>query len=149
MLTRTEIERIAHMGNALRPDWGLPALQTFIHTHHQHRAYRDVAVALTWVATDPTTRTPARMNELGPWWQALATTNGITADATPRRGDPRCPTHPWQPLSSCSACRSEAIAITDDQARQTTALTRQGVPPDRVRQILASHSTTDTKEHQS
>ncbi len=67
-MNRTEVERIAKAINGLRPDWPWNALCTFIEGHLTDRAYRDVAVALAFVACDPDTRTPKRVLEAGPWW---------------------------------------------------------------------------------
>ena len=71
-MNRTEIERLAKSANGLRPDWPWNSLATFLETHLVDRAYRDVAVALAYVAADPETRTPKRVLEAGPWWQVGA-----------------------------------------------------------------------------
>ena len=67
-MNRTEAERIAKAINGLRPDWPWNSLVTFIETHLSERAYRDVAVALAYVACEAETRTPKRVLESGPWW---------------------------------------------------------------------------------
>ena len=67
-MNRTEIERTAKAINGLRPDWPWNSLVTFIETHLSQRAYRDVAVALAYVACEAETRTPKRVLESGPWW---------------------------------------------------------------------------------
>ena len=54
-LTKTEAERLAAAANALRPDWPVSSLLTYL-SKHKARAYRDVAVALAWIATDPQTK---------------------------------------------------------------------------------------------
>ena len=77
-MTRDEIERLAHAINQLRPDWPIASLRTGITRDLGTRAYRDAAIALTWVACDPTSRTPARVLEAGPWWLA---TQVDTSDA--------------------------------------------------------------------
>ena len=114
MLTRTELERLAGMGNQLRPDWPVASLLTHLRTHHTARAYRDVAVALAYVATDPITQTPARMLEAGPWWR---TTEESRATPTGRRVP--CPEHPDQPAGRCRPC-ADAKA-TPDQIRAARA----------------------------
>lgn len=107
MLDRTEIERLAAAAAALRPDWPVKSLCTFLTNDHAHKAYRDVAVALAWIATDPATQTPKRMNEPGPWWTATRAVGGT--------GDPiryaRCPQpgHTSYPANRCGACRAEAL----------------------------------------
>ena len=74
-----ETQRIAAAIHQLRPDWPLSSLRTFIANKLSDRPRRDVALALTWVACDSETRTPARVLEQGPWWSA------VTTDSTPMR----------------------------------------------------------------
>ncbi|KRC37503.1 hypothetical protein [Oerskovia sp. Root22] len=127
MLTRTEVERLAAAANALRPDWPLRSLCTFLERDHAHRAYRDVAVALAWVATDPKTQTPKRMNELGPWWQAVAGTESVGGRYTPCdiEGD----AHRSFPKGNCSACRADQLARETD------------TPPTPVQPLTGAYST--------
>jgi hypothetical protein len=70
-----EIERVAGLGNALRPDWSIKSLRTILIRDHSHRSYRDAALAMAWIATDPATRLPGRLSEQGPWWEAAARTD--------------------------------------------------------------------------
>jgi hypothetical protein len=105
-MNETEIQRLAHAGNALRPDWPVQSLRTWLE-RHSHRAYHDVARALAWVATDPLTRTPRRMDEPGPWWPAHASENNTLAP--PKRED-WCPTHPGAWAGNCPGCRADTIA---------------------------------------
>jgi hypothetical protein len=78
MLIQPQIERLAAMANALRPDWPLRSIQTHIENNHTHRAYRDLAIALAYVATDSESSTPARLKQPGPWWRA-----SLVGDETP------------------------------------------------------------------
>ena len=72
-MNENEIERIAHAANALRPDWPIGSIRTLLSKPElAHRPRRDVAVALTWVACESKSKTPARVLEAGPWWQAVA-----------------------------------------------------------------------------
>ena len=90
MIDKHAAERLAAAGNALRPDWPVKSIMTAL-LDHRDRAYRDVAVALAYIATDPDTRTPARLKESGPWWSAVATQSRgcrTTFRATRTRG--RC-----------------------------------------------------------
>lgn len=75
MTTHEERQRLAMMGNALRPDWPPKSLYSLLTDDEVlvKRAYRDVACALAWVATDVETRTPKRLAEPGPWWGNAAT----------------------------------------------------------------------------
>jgi hypothetical protein len=67
-----DIDLIASALNRLRPDWPMKSIRTLIATRLADRPMRDVAVALTWVACEPNSSTPARVLEAGPWWRAVA-----------------------------------------------------------------------------
>ena len=109
MISRDETERLAAMANALRPDWPLKSLTTFIVNELTRRTYREVAIALAWVATDPATDTPKRMLEAGPWWNASrAQAATVSVVVT------RCPEHPEHPAARCPLC--EARGEVDHQA---------------------------------
>ena len=109
MLEQREIERLAAAAAALRPEWPIKSLCTFLARDHAHRSYADVAIALTAIAVDPKTKTPKRMNELGPWWAAAAAAFGDRANDTRYE---RCPVdgHRSYPAGNCGACRSETLA---------------------------------------
>jgi len=137
MATRTELERLAAMGAALRPDWPYRSILTYLLCDHAQRPYRDLAVAFAYIATDPLTQTPKRLSEPGPWW-----TTTITGTNT-MPGKERCEEHPWEKAWNCRACRSEQLEATDTDRR----LVEQGVPRDQVRRILAEHGITpDAKQ---
>lgn len=85
-MNEIEAHRIAAALNQLRPDWPVSSLKTLLAKPmlaNRHR--RDVAVALTWVACDSASKTPARVLEAGPWWTATAEAGGNTAPRPPRR----------------------------------------------------------------
>lgn len=119
-MTRTEAERVAHAVNALRPDWPTSSLLTLIGQHLKHRAYRDVAVALAWVACDPATRTPGRVVEPGPWWQATQA-QSPTVSAVPHK----CPDHPEERAWDCAPCAAQATADHQAGVRQLRDTLRQ------------------------
>ena len=74
-MNENEIQRIAAATNALRPDWPISSLVTLLNRPGLvNRTRRDAAVALAWIACDSATKTPARVLEAGPWWQAVADT---------------------------------------------------------------------------
>lgn len=75
-----EAERIAAAMHQLRPDWPAASVLTLIRKHLIDRPRRDVTVALSWVACEAASHTPARVLELGPWWQAA----GVEGATTPR-----------------------------------------------------------------
>lgn len=76
MIEQNDAERIAAAVNCLRPDWPAASILTLIGNHYRHRPYRDIAVAFTWIAADHNSRTPGRIREDGPWWQAIAVERG-------------------------------------------------------------------------
>jgi hypothetical protein len=91
-MNENEADRIAAMAHALRPDWPLASLRTLLQRPEMaSRTRRDVAVALAWVACESATKTPARVLEAGPWWQAT------NAD-----GDSTQPRIHW--LDRCHVC---------------------------------------------
>lgn len=104
-MNKTELERLASMGHALRPDWPVRSLLTYLSSEHSARAYTDVAVALAIIATDPITQTPRRMSEAGPWWTATPPTH--TTSTVARQGAARCPLHEHELAGNCRVCRAE------------------------------------------
>lgn len=73
MLTRVEGERLADAIHRLRPDWRTSSLFTFIE-RRKTRPYLDLALELVFVALDPRTETPARIDQDGPWKQLARVT---------------------------------------------------------------------------
>ena len=108
-MEKAEAERLAQAINALRPDWPARSVLTFIGSKLADRAYRDAALALTAVAVDPTTATPARVLEDGPWWQ----TARPTGRTTPAVREHECPDHPGHRSWSCPQCAAEAVPMPD------------------------------------
>ncbi len=111
MISRDETERLADMANALRPDWPLKSLTTFIVNELTRRTYREVAIALAWVATDPATDTPKRMLEAGPWWNASRAQAATVSVVVTRCGE-----HPEHPAARCPACEEANRGEVDHQA---------------------------------
>ena len=92
-MNREEAHRIASAITCLRPDWLHTNLLTILaKPEHRLRPAQDIAIALTWLALDPTTDTPGRLNESGPWWPTT-TTNRHAPTNTPPRTNPRPPCH--------------------------------------------------------
>jgi hypothetical protein len=105
----TEATRIAAAINQLRPDWPAPSLRTLLaRPELATRPRRDVAVALTWVACESTTQTPARVLEHGPWWRAAQTGSDATRHP-PRRGQ-ACNHHPGEWPDTCRGCAGDRLA---------------------------------------
>lgn len=66
MLTRTEAERLAASIHAIRDDWPISSIMTFLQ-RRKDRPLLPLALQLTYVAWDPDTTTPARIDSPGPW----------------------------------------------------------------------------------
>ncbi len=65
-MNENETDRIAAMGNALRPDWPVASLRALLRRPTlANKTRRDMAVALAWVACESETKTPARVAEAG------------------------------------------------------------------------------------
>lgn len=111
MPTKNEIDHLAKAINVLRPEWPIPSLTTYIARNHQSRPYADLAIALTAVAVDPASKTPKRVEEAGPWWQAAQVAfAGVT---TPHVGPgrERCTKygHEHYPAHNCPGCRIDEL----------------------------------------
>lgn len=104
----TELQRLASMGNALRPDWPARSLLSFLSKHYEARAYGDVAVALAWVATRTKTETPRLLLEAGPWWKAAAIDTAHVQ--RPPRKHEECPLHAGHWRESCHGCAADRLA---------------------------------------
>jgi hypothetical protein len=112
MATPTEIERIAGAISKLRPTWPSRSIRTYLEEHHADRAFADLAVALTVIACDPTSQSPARLGHHGPWWSATGFNVGHPLTQTPGPGpDTPCerPGHEHEPARACRACRAERL----------------------------------------
>lgn len=65
-MEQIDIQRLARSINLIRPDWPVPSLETFI-KRRQHMTPIDLHLQLVYVAHDPATTTPARIDQQGPW----------------------------------------------------------------------------------
>jgi hypothetical protein len=122
-MNTNEQTRLAAAIAILRPDWPQESLRTFIARDDQllaKRPYQDAAVALVFVALDPATKTPARVNEPGPWWRIGR------AEPEPVKGV-RCPRcrHTYMPTEQ-HECRqpTSRVAQFTDQLRAELATVR-------------------------
>lgn len=104
MPTDNETQRLAMAVNAIRPEWPVRSLVTLL-TKHAARPYRDLAVALAWIATDARTKTPARLAEAGPWWTATSMTEG----QGPTQSRMRCSEHGEHHAGHCPDCVALAV----------------------------------------
>jgi hypothetical protein len=111
-----EIERIAAAVNQLRPDWPKVSLVTLLSKPElRSRPRRDVAVALTWVACEAQSVTPARVLEAGPWWQA-AGIQGTASVREPYDANTFCE-HSGRPMDRCAGSDHECITAAEYAAR--------------------------------
>jgi hypothetical protein len=105
-----EIVRIAAAMHAARPDWNAASVATLIRKNLADRPRRDVFVALAWVASEPSSSTPARVLEAGPWWKAAGAGDTFTTGHQHvakvygfTEGDPR------EVCSECGMHRHECV----------------------------------------
>ncbi len=111
-----QIARLAALGNALRPDWPVASLQTFIERNLSARAYGDVAVALAWVGSRcPETATPRLLLESGPWWKAAVLDDPQRAHRHPPKPHEECGKHPGQYRLSCGGCAADRREIREQR----------------------------------
>lgn len=123
-MNENEINRIAAMANALRPDWPLASLRTLLAGPDlRNRSRRDVAVALAWVACETETMTPARVIESGPWWHAANVETPERVVRKPPKAHEECGRHPGQYRLSCGGCAADRRAIRDEAEAQVAAQT--------------------------
>jgi hypothetical protein len=100
-----EKDRIAAALNQLRPDWPTRSIRTLLDRPQlADRPRRDVVVALGWVACEPSSATPARVLEAGPWWRAAASgADTVRLEhlkpedrcKTCSKSEPDCRLNPW------------------------------------------------------
>ena len=152
-----EIERLANLGAALRPDWARRSLKTFIERNLAGRTYADTAVAIAWVCTRTKTDTPRLLLEAGPWWRASMT----ETDATPRppKRAEACATcgrpewahdsgwvdHAWTDLDTATEGRSNRANLARAQLASTrSVLCRHGVQAANCREDHPTESAEET-----
>ena len=108
-----EADRIAHAVAILRPDWPATSIRTVLTSTPEimARPRRDVALALTYVACDSESKTPKRVTEAGPWWQAAVAGDNHAAPtrAHPPKLEDACELHGgW--ATNCPGCAAEQLA---------------------------------------
>lgn len=116
-MNQIEMARLAAMAHELRLDWPRQSILTSLHPF-AGRAFRDVAVALAWVATDPDTRTPARLHEDGPWWQATRLP-GTTANIPTHQDPLLIPDADPDDPAACAKALREGRLVVKRPAKET------------------------------
>ena len=138
-----DIQRLARSINLIRPDWPVGSLETFIR-RREHLAPLDLHLQLVYVAHDPATTTPARIDQHGPWKYLL--TGPREQTVTHRYSDPR----------DCGVCNKPEAECLKDGHDYTPAFVRHDdrATPDqiaRVRQAAIDNhqplKRLDTKEN--
>lgn len=110
-MNENEIGRIAAAINQLRPDWPTGSIRTLLAGPKlKDRPRRDVAVALTWVACETDSKTPARVNEPGPWWKATSAEGGEDQRWAPPKDHQACGKHPGEWRDRCRCCTADKLA---------------------------------------
>src|SRR5690349_10527813 len=131
-MNEVEISRIAAAISDLRPDWPAASIRSLLgRPELKNKPRRDVAVALTWVACEADSKTPARVIEAGPWWRAAALDGGsetVTHTGKTvglRHGDPR------DICGICDMWRAECEARTHTRGHEFVARI-ECLPPNEV-----------------
>ena len=120
-LSDTEVSRLADSIHAGRPDWNPRSLRAFIAAKMRGYAFADAFVALAVVAADPTSETPARVLEPGPWWTATRANRTDTTYRPGPDGNPcTVPGHEHERSDRCRLCRAEDLAGTETTAPART-----------------------------
>ena len=128
MTLESERQRIAAAVNQLRPDWPVKSLLSLLDSDHlANRPRRDVCVALTWIACDIDSQTPARIREDGPWWRATNADNDAAWSAhltnwRPPHSHEACRKHPGEWANRCRGCAADRL--TGDETPERTSASR-------------------------
>jgi hypothetical protein len=148
-MNENEQQRIADAVNRLRPDWPVASLLSLLRGPKlASRPRRDVAVALAWVACESATRTPARVLEQGPWWQAATAEGGEDSRWRPPKAEDACKHHPGEWRDRCRSCAANEKAGRPPWEGEDDWMARRPTPP--ARQSLqeardALRGTTETE----
>lgn len=139
MATDHELQVVAAVVAAVRDDWPARSVLAMLRREStlRDRPFRHLAVAAVVVALDPATKTPKRLTEFGPWWQAAAVS---TAEATSTPGpgkEPPCERvgHEHELARNCRACAAERHA---DTAADTTPM-QPAPPPAEITAVAERH----------
>ena len=106
-MNRAEAEQIASAISIIRPDWLQSSIVTLL-GKHQHRPARDAMLALVWIAYDPETTSPGRINADGPWWGAARLAGATPTTASPPPYERPTPSEPPATREQIRAIREAA-----------------------------------------
>jgi hypothetical protein len=144
MIDKADAERIAQAVHDLRPEWPVQSILTLIGNSDdlRTRAYRDLAVAFTYVACDTASLTPGRVREQGPWWAHTNAQKATTSTVTTR-----CPEHPANVAWNCPDCDSVATPPPADWRPAPTRTPRTHTHPTPERPSLdATRARADEEQ---
>lgn len=102
-MDQIEVQRMARSVNLIRPDWPVGSLETFIRRHENSMTPLDLHLQLVYVAHDPKTTTPARIDQHGPWKYLLV---------GPR--DNEGPQYRYTNPRDCSTCGRPQVTCRQD-----------------------------------
>lgn len=161
-MEKQHAQKIGQVINTLRPDWPTPSLVTLILGNHAHRAPQEVLIALTVVALDPATKTPARINAHGRWWEAAAVGTGVAlTELKPAPDDPRAR---WverqrkrlEGAKHCGRCDQEGLlpsgGFCDHRSPEAIRAEREAAAQVKARVLatvhqLKAHTPTDSDDN--
>jgi hypothetical protein len=141
MASDHELQIVAAAVGILREDWPTRSVLAVLRREPslRDRPYRWLVVAAVVAALDPDTKTPKRLTEFGPWWQAAAVSTG-EATQTPGPGpEPACERvgHEHELARNCRACAAERLAETEAD----TAPAQAAPPPEAITAVANRHRT--------
>lgn len=135
-ITDDQARALAQFVATLRPRelrWDVPGVRAALSQARHRGSIDELAVAAIRAAMVLENRTPAVIALDGPHWHTQGTSTAVVSARAERCPEPG---HGSYFAWNCGACHADRVAAESDQA---DALVRQGVPRERVRQILAEH----------
>jgi len=118
-MNHNEAEVIAAAVAIIRPDWLQSSLVTLM-GKYKHKPARDVALALVWIAYDPETTSPGRLDVPGPWWELSRVAGLSDTSALPYydRAPVVSEQHPVTDVETIRAIRAAAKAAAIEGAEE-------------------------------
>ena len=139
MASDHELQIVAQVVGIVREDWVPRSVLAMLRREPslRDRPYRWLAVAAVIVALDPASKTPKRLLEFGPWWQAAAVSTGEGTDTPGPGKEPACERvgHEHELARNCRACRAQALAETEVDA----APLEPAPPPAAITEVAERH----------
>jgi hypothetical protein len=106
---RDSVTELVTAVQSIRPEWGATAVRTTLdRARDDGRPWHLTRAAMLRVAEAPSSRTPARLLEQGPWWNEVA--NGSRARPARPADLAKCAAHPGELASNCRCCAADRKA---------------------------------------